>query len=460
MPDGLVLRTRLAVTQRNLERVNDLNATIDRREQGMSDLLSGPEELKKHFEQVWAPFEALSMIERGLEDENFTNQLDKLYGVLRSHQRSIKKAASEATALRTELFDQLYERQDVKDYLVRQAEEKRSALGAENYWDKRSECERLFSEYVDVLRGIALRGARFGDQDLALGDFFRIADELPRVWGRPNSWSWDSLVVPALLEVSHSTDVNILHVGFPEWTIWALPLIQHEFGHMFLDRVTGSADADASSIRTSMVADALACLVTGPAYACASLLLRLDPAAVTLGADVALRSATILATLQAVAAEVSDLGPVQKLAERLGAEWRVAVDAAGGSADAFDAALGSDDCREAVDQARDTLRDCKGALDPHWPENWGRISSWADALADGTPDQMDIAEEDFRDRDRASLVLVLNAAWLARVRPDPRHDAPPEKVEEIGRLATTSMLEHLPPQEPRQIKQTGQPNLR
>ena len=143
----------------------------------------------------------------------------------------------------------------------------------------------MFGEYVDLLRGIALRDADFDD------NFFEIAERLPALWDRIKGWGpWASLAIPARVERNASTVAYVLRIGFPEWTMWALPLVQHEFGHIVVEAalkgdeaVLPSAEShvDAHRLAATLLADAAATYVTGPSYACAVLLMRLDPVRAT-----------------------------------------------------------------------------------------------------------------------------------------------------------------------------------
>src|SRR5262249_49947527 len=196
-----------------------------------------------------------------------------------------------------------------------------------------------FSAYVDLLLGIALRSARFGDEDVSIGELFLIADGLPSAWPRVDGWAWQSLAVPSWIDQTHSTEAMVLRVGFPEWTIWALPLLQHEFAHIFANR-PGNDKLRGAKVDAVALADALAVLAAGPAYAFATLLLRLDPATVRPGRpETKLRAATIIGALRTIATD-ADLGQVVALADRLEREWLLAVEEAGGSTaaqqDAFD----------------------------------------------------------------------------------------------------------------------------
>jgi hypothetical protein len=444
LPDDLVRKIRFDVTQWNLERIQRLAETIARREEGVGEFLQMPERLWEEVLSLRAA--ANKLIESA--DDDFRGDLDafreglrELRDEIESLLTTLRREKATAGALQAQLFDSLSERPDVKLYLVRAAGEVGRRLTRENYWTERGSCDSLFSEYVELLRGVALRSARFGDEDLSIGDLFLIADGLPSVWGPIEGWRWQSLAVPSRLDQSSSTEAMVLRVGFPEWTIWALPLLQHEFGHIVVKRMK----LDPSGAESAVLADALAVLVVGPAYACATLLLRLDPAAVDYASEVALRSATIINALRAVAKDAG-LEPVTRLVQRLEDEWRVAVKDARGSVGALDEALKSSDWQTALATGRSAipgLANGGGSSQPRWVEKWATVSAWADQLRQGNADEMDLAAVDGKDEERPSLNLVLNAAWLARVRPDPKDDADAVQVETIGKTAVTRMLEYI-----------------
>ena len=464
-----MIRTRLAVASRNLEQISRLSETVARQERQVGELMKMPDELRESWSSnVWQHFDPLWEMVRD-NDDQLTEAAHQLRSGLEAFSASIKKAEDKAAQLRSHLIPKLYERSDLRDFLVRRAPELRERLNEGNYWGERWACDKVFAEYVDVLRAIALRSAGFGDEELTIGEFFRIADELPKVWGQVGGYRWQSLAIPALLEESTSTGAFTLHIGFPEWTIWALPLLQHEFGHIYVEKQLGRVvEADGRKFLAVMLADALACLVTGPAYGCAAVLMRLDPGAVgapeqdpkgaAVASEVALRSASILATLKAVAGETGDqTTPVGQIARRLEREWVWAIDQAGGDTDWFQQAMSSDQCQTVVRQAlaqRQLLGEENGTgPQPRWLQLWGTINTLADTLvnmASKSPgdDEQPMEDLDLRGVDGDyqqpfSLVMLLNAAWLARVRPDGKHDAVPDVVEEIGNLTARQLLDEV-----------------
>jgi hypothetical protein len=145
-----------------------------------------------------------------------------------------------------------------------------------------TQSDPLFAEYVDLLRGLALResGIELGICELA----DRLLEGCDRVAGAP----WKSVAIPSSRGPSELTPAQIIRLGFPEWTIWALPLAAYEFGRLMVSqddalklnlKIKDEASARQMSIATlaDSMADAFATYAVGPAYACAAVLMRLNP---------------------------------------------------------------------------------------------------------------------------------------------------------------------------------------
>lgn len=145
---------------------------------------------------------------------------------------------------------------------------------------KYEEMQALFGEYVDFLGGMALREAGI-DEGIC-----QVADELITGcdWNRPRSTPpWESLTILSSQEAISMTLAQIIRMGFPEWTYWALPLTAHAFGHVHIswnsylsDLLKRHPAGDQEKLKI-LLADAFATYVMGPAYAYALVLLRLNP---------------------------------------------------------------------------------------------------------------------------------------------------------------------------------------
>jgi hypothetical protein len=438
----LVLQTRVSVARQNLKRLTGLQAMVDRRDERVADFLELPGALRSQI----AELHRLVLRLKGLDlplgtPQELTDGLDCLELELKAARQNLGMQADKVGRVRDEFSQLTQDRQDVDDYLVKGADELERELTTDNYWSKRDKCEAMFSEYVDYLRGVAIRSTGFGDEDFRLSDLFLLADNLPAVWGRPGGWTWKSLAIPSRAEENASTQAYVLRIGFPEWTIWALPLLQHEFGRV----VTAKNERDlpvSSPTEAAMLADALAGLVTGPAYACAELLLRLDPASVNRWDDeVTLRSATILKSL-ALSAQLAGDAALTGLAARLETEWRDAVESAGGAATALDTALEKSAVTLVIERAARFLGLGDWADDqpqvPPWADRWATVVTWSGHLASQQPDQIDIGEVDAQN---GALALLLDAAWLARVGPSPAADANPGDLDAVAVATIGRMLD-------------------
>lgn len=140
----------------------------------------------------------------------------------------------------------------------------------------------VFAEYADFLGGLALRDIGF-DRGIC-----RLADEL--ILNCSRSWPsdtppWQSLTIPTSQETMSKTLAELIRMGFPEWTFWAIPLTAHALGQVLVGKNTAlmdyvkqhAQDKQAQNHLQSLLADAFATYVMGPAYACAAVMLRFNP---------------------------------------------------------------------------------------------------------------------------------------------------------------------------------------
>jgi hypothetical protein len=285
------------------------------------------------------------------------------------------------------------------------------------------ETQAVFSEYLDLLGGLAMRQAGFDSGTC------RIADALIRGFGPYPDYTWNSLTVPARQEALRVTLTRIVRLGFPEWTIWALPLTAHEFGHVIVrryDPLSSYAEAVPSGPlrdrREMVMADAFATCMIGPAYACAAILLRLDPADCFSERDGRLTSnrvATILSMLRRMSCGPAD--PFAGLTTLLESEWDAAVRQTGPPG-----ALTEDEQREIAELTEKTYL----AVTEHGlpPDDWPRIKIWANLLLERKPEQI-VPQID----DLFPLRYLLNAAWQARL--TLRDEDPEVQKERVAELA-------------------------
>ena len=294
----------------------------------------------------------------------------------------------------------------------------------------------LFELCIDLLGGIAIRDMRFDSL------IWMVADELVQSYN-PKKSGFPARTIPARLdrvprrvEQMSLTLARIVRLRFPEWTIWALPLTAHEFWHIdvratlrleligFLREVLPAAtflsEGDLPPRFETCIADAFATYIMGPAYACATIGLLLDP--IHTGGDVAddVRAETILSMLAILDDRCSSLDkPFGRIREELGAAWSAAKRQQSGVTDpATEPAIEGD--REVATLISEKLAEMLSqqgytSLTP---------SAWQQVLALQAIMASQVDNEDAWPPASlptfTELRQVLNAAWLARI--DPRRD--------------------------------------
>ena len=146
------------------------------------------------------------------------------------------------------------------------------------------ESQEVFSEYVDLLHGLAMRDTGFDHGMCQLADNL-IQDILEYVPSASPCFT-----IPSYREAMEKTLANIIRLGFPEWTVWALPLVTCDLGyiisssidlHIVQEFVKETLQVELNQeqvlILKSWIPDTFATYAMGPAYACATMLLRFNP---------------------------------------------------------------------------------------------------------------------------------------------------------------------------------------
>ncbi|MHA7288784.1 hypothetical protein ACX80V_03930 [Arthrobacter sp. MDT3-24] len=168
----------------------------------------------------------------------------------------------------------------------------------------RDQSDALFSEYVEFLGGLALRdtglggllpsplqeGEDEGDEAEYNRDVCVMADELIRqIYYLRNNDLWHSMAVPGRAGATIRSVSRMIRLGFPDWTVWAVPLAAYQFGLVVVDENDLVAKYDgpppgvsAGDLRI-VLADAFATFTAGPAYALASIFTKLEPVPVSIG---------------------------------------------------------------------------------------------------------------------------------------------------------------------------------
>jgi hypothetical protein len=336
-----ILRSRLDALEENLERISNPNAIRRGFVLGFAAefLIEFTRRFNKDF---WNQFERRLMAQvsekldgvRGIRA--LLDQLDRVEGEDNpdSKARVLADAWADYQRTRKQLnFDALDETVDAQAPAAKAVQASDRAGDAQSPLTKaaalqiawgdylllREQCQEIFLEFHDVIAGLVYREKNF---EVGAGrsfdpTIFYAADELVTFCAEGILTS-PSLTVPSPREALARTFGRIVRMRYSEWTVWSLPLIAHEFGHVVLsesdyseiakifderdlrcrlanlnlamcDPLNSGADAstkrpvhglDRKRVETELryfLADAWGTWVIGPAYACAAIHQRLNP---------------------------------------------------------------------------------------------------------------------------------------------------------------------------------------
>jgi hypothetical protein len=287
-------------------------------------------------------------------------------------------------------------------------------------WTHFRDVNDTWIEYLDYLAGLCLRHEGVDEGVCEIAD--ALISECER-----NLEGLGALAIPGR-ESGAGTLPRAVYLRFPEWTLWALPLATRELWHIarkeaFVGqnfpnyaerwRRENEADIRVADLRDEKLgprlheclADVFATYVMGPAYACAALLLALDP----LRGVHRERAAMILSTLERLGApdkpsadvEVPLVNKYAAVHGRLYEHWHDAVAEAGATEE------GSEFMAQWV-EAFSTYLDkyCEKIRFP--THRWAPIrDEWADKLHQGLVDDIPIQD--------ATVRFALNVAWKVRL---------------------------------------------
>jgi hypothetical protein len=191
----------------------------------------------------------------------------------------------------TRVLDRLDQATNLPD-----ADRKKVVADAWTEYAELNEASReIFCEYLDLIGGVAFREK---SAVLDANKLCQVADEMIRSCSKVLFLS-PSLTVPAHGTTLAVTVGRILRLPYSEWTVWALPLVAHEFGHVALhdlrndpinrtlhqltdnvlpDLLPFAPENKARQKLDEYLADAFGTFIMGPAYVCAAIHLRLNPA--------------------------------------------------------------------------------------------------------------------------------------------------------------------------------------
>jgi hypothetical protein len=390
-----VLDVRKRLLSQNLARVKEVAETIKRQRNELETLLGLPAAVSRfrlYVKNLVDAYDAGELEEaRGVVD-------DKLRPTLGELDRRIREAQGAARDIKHHL-DSLPMSSEfgrvLEGDLAQKAADQNAKLEVVDSWTDYArevrEIQRVFNEYVDFLGGWALRNAGFDEGAC------RLADELIRSVPLGGGLL---PTLPAREAALDKTKARIIRLGFPEWSLWALPLAAHELGHIVLR----PRDEPRTAAQV-YEADAFATRVMGPAYACAEIYLRLDPLAEQWTSST--RAQVMLAMLAHMDGEAPDRGqPYEQIRRRLEADWAGAMRMSGINAPLL---ASDDDVQSWLAAVTDSIPKANSL----GGDEWRTIEDWSTKIGDGRVNEIendiraDVRTQEFR--------YVLNVAWHQRV---------------------------------------------
>lgn len=273
----------------------------------------------------------------------------------------------------------------------------------------------LFGEYVDFLGGLTMRDTELDDgvcgmTDALLSGFKTITRHY--------------LPIPARQAALSNALESVVKLGFPEWSVWGVPLVAHEVGLALalardlnqpgpiaelLDQWTNYASRERLA---ELFADIFAAYTVGPAYGCAVLLLRLHPHHDERPRDDEARDVDRAKLLLETLKEGGDPGTgFRETVDRLKKMWNDSVITLAGPGQAAKAkeAVGPLDENGWMDQYLEAvlgLLDRREVIERFGEQQWARaLEDWGGEL-DRAGTMHDSA---------ADVLAVLNLAWAKRL---------------------------------------------
>lgn len=280
------------------------------------------------------------------------------------------------------------------------------------------EARPVFYEYVDFLGGLTVRDTGLDDRVCEMTDAL-----LNRFIGTTPQ---KSLPLPARQSALGYALDSVVMLGFPEWSIWGIPLVGHEIGLVYAgdhndDQLVAlinryvEQDVRSEEYVRQLVADTFATYTLGFSYACAALVLRLSPRhnqppLVDEPTDIE-RSRVIMLTLKAGGAIGGTHTDAVETLERI---WEAAVRERAGldlADEAADEAAGPPPDQDWLDDfAADAVETFRGLIliRPFDNTRWEAADTWYEALRTAKAGPGWHPVED-------AVPDVLTAAWRLRV---------------------------------------------
>jgi hypothetical protein len=272
----------------------------------------------------------------------------------------------------------------------------------------------LITHYLQLLGGMAVRG--FGLDADVMSDVSVLVKQLETPLS-DNARSAIGMRSPmAALGDRH------VPLGYPEWSLWALPLVGRTVGDKVVS--TGAVTKVAKGLPQALCADAYALFVLGPCYPYAAIYLEMNP-----GADVDdVRVRVLLDRLRSAVGPDGPSSPVATelagIADSLGAAWDQArTSCTGRAADTVAADTVDPNHVAAVDEFLDELKREYPDL-AYSPRTMARAQELSGVLTDLTADLTG---------QNPPMLQLVTAIWFARLRAPDQAEAIHQRAKTLAR---------------------------
>jgi len=334
------------------------------------------------------------------------------------------------------------------------------------------QCQDFFSEYLEVIGGLAFR--KKVQEVEVITPIYDLADDLMSTSVPDITPLFRSVhpTLPALPETLLKTMAHIIGLRFPEWTIWTLPSIAHELGHIlihddrilreFVEKTQGEKWTAKDNTKrskkhlTEFIADAFSTFVMGPAYACSAIFLKFNPTTADRDSDEhpgdAKRAYLVFTMLRKMNDEDDVLNPYANVVTVLTKIWEDMLERAGQREPLQASDKG---CLEELVKkawglfAAEALRgdakypynnpDRGWTIAKKWKERWSEQLNNGESLSIEKVGQFNTLRD------------VLNAAWLCRL----EHEDNITKIEEAARALWKQIKEVRTPSKSTQGRKGG-----
>lgn len=455
--EDLILKIRYQALKSNLKRVRDLNADLEKRKKQVDEVaqaietaynflleaesnllelnkklrLGGditPKEIRSIADQARSVSELLEGPKASVENLQAVCKYLSPQAAEMSISKVLDAGVPAGENSWVSKLDQLYEK-----VLSTPATARTDAWDAYRR-DLHSQSQQLFRDYVELLGGLAVRDMEL-DQKIC-----RFADELLKRYALATA-EGRLLTIPTRQEAVRMTWSRVVRLGFPEWSIWALPCTAHELWFVIARaRLKQDPRLENLNAREDLcLADAFATWTVGPAYGYACILLQLNPyPAIIDGVEHPAdddRVAAITYMLNRMGSQ-GMLNRYESVVKKLKMAWADAQ-----QRDDSTAPVASNESNERIDALFHRLNEDLIAAQ-FSADNWDRFQKWPDLLQQGKTDT-----KQYEEFGTADARWVLNAAWQARV----------SNLQSTGNIETaaTKLLETIYPEKSLKSRQTA-----